>query len=351
MDFRQLKAYIPALWESGATVYLEGPPGCGKSEFVRSIPGVIGPNVGFYKIDASVLDPAEVPGFVAPIKSASGEAIAAYLRSALMPTEEYLQEHPTGLYFIDELAATVPAVRHALDAVLLEHRFGPRLLPGGWRVWAAGNRTSDFAGAQHLESKTQNRLCKIRVDVNVDQWVEDYALPNGLDPICAAFLRANPKVLTDKVPADRQPFCTLRSFTHGVRFWMALSPHARTSKAFPILAGYIGDGPAAEFLAYYEHHAELATVEEMLDDPESARVPKRLDLMYAAQLCAVQAGLDGKDLDKLWRYVQRLAAELHLPAVQQWAQRETTRRRLGTSRALASYLAKHAPELLEIMGG
>lgn len=350
MDFRQLQRYVPALWAAGSTVYLEGPPGCGKSEFVRSVPEMMGSNVGYHKIDASVLDPAEVPGFVAPIKSESGEAIAAYLRSALMPSEKYLEEHPEGLYFVDELAAAMPAVRHALDAVLLERRFGPRPLPPGWRVWAAGNRTADFSGAQHLEAKTQNRLCRVKVDVNVEQWVEDYAMPKRLDPVCTAHLRTNPKILADKVPADRTPFCTLRSYTHMVRFWMALQPHERTSQAFSVVAGFIGDGPAAEFIAYYEHSDQLPTVDEMIKDPESARVPKRLDLMYAAQLCAVQAGYDGKELDPLWRYIQRLAAELHLPAARQWARRNETRRRLGTSRALAAYMAKHAPELLEILG-
>lgn len=355
MDFRQLARYVPALWESGSTVYLEGPPGCGKSEFTRQVPDImsarLGTKVGFHKIDASVLDPAEVPGFIAPVKSASGEAIAAYLRSALMPTEEYLKEHPVGLYFVDELAATVPAVRHALDGVLLEHRFGPRYLPEGWRVWAAGNRTVDFSGAQHLEAKTQNRVCRIQVEVNVDQWVEDYAMPRRLDSVCTAFLKTNPKVLADKVPAERQPFCTLRSFTHATRFWMSLKPHERTDAAFPVVAGFIGDGPAAEFLAYYKYSAELPTIEEILANPERAKVPKKLDVMYAAQLACVQAGFDGKDLDTLWRYIQRLAAELHLPAARQWARREATRRRLGTSKALAAYVARHAPDLIEIMEG
>lgn len=349
MNFRDLLRFTPALYESGATVYLEGPPGCGKSEFTSGVPRVLGPDVGFHRVDASVLDPAEIPGFVAPMKDKDNDAIATYLRSALMPAKDYLAAHPRGIYFVDELAATVPAVRHGLDAVLNERRFGPRALPPGWRVWAAGNRTKDFSGAQHLEAKTLNRVTRVQVEVNLDQWRDDFAIPQNLDPVGVAFLLVNPKVLASEVPANREPFCTLRSYTNMLRFWQALATPLRNSEATPVIAGYIGNGATAEFIPYMESAIELPTREEILGNPMKAKVPKKGDLAYAAQMCASRIAIDGHDIDACWRYILRLPAELHLPAAKQWSMIDSVRRRMTTSSSLVEYLSKNAKDIIEIL--
>lgn len=347
MDFRELRTYLPELYASGAAVYLEGPPGVGKSSFAASLPTLFGPGFGFHKFDASSVDPAEPPGFIAPVKDADGEAVAKYLRSALMPSKEYLAEHPRGILLVDEWPATSQAVRHALDSVILERRFGHRHLPDGWRVWAAGNRVADMSGAQRLEAKARNRVTTIPIDFKVSQWVEDYAIPRKLDPLCLAFAENNPNIFADKVPSEAKPFCTPRSFTMMAEFWGVLPPEKRLG-AFQIIAGWIGDGPASTFQAYAEHSTELPTMKELLADPMGCKVPKRSDMKYAALMLATSLALQGESVTPCWRYISRLPAELHYPALERWSRDPRVRSRFHESAELVQYVGKNHKHILEL---
>lgn len=342
--FRDIMADADALLAARTPVYLRSAPGIGKSAFVRALAERRG--LGFWTFDASCIDPAEPPGFVAPARSASGEPIATYLRSALMPTEEYLAAHPRGILFIDEHAATVPAQRHALDAVIHEQRFGSRVLPDGWVVWLAGNRVQDRSGAQRLEAKTQNRVLDVAVDWNPEHWAEDYAIPAGVDPVCIAFATNNQKVFADSVPAEQGPYCTPRSFTRWAELYATLQPERRKT-AYHLCSGFIGAGAATEFMSYADSAAEIPTPDEIRSDPERAKLPSRLDLAYAAQIAACQAALT-KGAAACWAYIERLPKELRLPAATRLVR--TNPGIIGQIPALVTYLTKHAPELMKIQG-
>ena len=117
-----------------------------------------------------------------------------------------------------------------------------------------------------------------------------------------------------------------------------------------VIGGFISQGVAGELLSFADHRQELPTAADIVADPIAAKLPKRADLAYAAQLTAINAGLQGGDLDRVWKYVQRLPAEYHISAVSRWANDKRTTGRIGLAKSLVQYIIKHNPEVMEIVG-
>ena len=99
----------------------------------------------------------------------------------------------------------------------------------------------------------------------------------------------------------------------------------------PVIAGCVGDGPAAEFLGFLRLYRELPDLDQVLTRPDSAVVPREPAVLYAlVERCRA----DQAPLTSFVKYALRLPEEfavlalrdalavnpklVALPAVQQW---------------------------------
>lgn len=327
MRLLDLVSQAPALYESGTSVHLIGPPGVGKSDITKRIRDVLSAKYsqefGYHSELLTIRDAADIGGFLLPAKAADGTAAAFYTRSPLLPSKEYLAEHPRGIYFLDERNQADMLTQKAAAPVVLERRFGKDVLPEGWWVVSASNRVEDRSGVVRPPMFVVNREVTINIDPDVSSWAV-WAEAQGLHPMYIAFAKHRPGVVfSESVPKHDGPFCTPRSFSAASRLHSLLAGRddngelkmdlPNNGMASMLISGHVGEAAAAELFSYLKLNEHLPTIEEIEKDPASAKCPERLDAAFAAvQMCVHFA--KASNIDKLWTFTERLPKEVQVSA-------------------------------------
>ena len=327
MRILDLVKLAPRLYEAGNTVSLVGPPGCGKTqvvehEIVKILSDKYGEQFGFHDSLAPTLDAPDYKGFLLPIKYPDGSAGSAFTRSPELPSKEYLEQHPRGIYFVDELSSAEMLTQKALAPVLLDKRFGNERLPPGWQVWAASNRMSDRAGVVRQPSHVRNRVTEINIENDALSWAV-WAESHGIHPLIIAWAKQHPHIaFVNEVPATDRPFSTARSLTRAASVLQVGMERDADGKIVEMeiasdplvqqaVMGDIGEGAASDLFGYLKIHDQLPTLDEIMADPKAAKCPKDLSAGWAAgQMCIHYA--KGANIDKLWQYTERLPKEVQV---------------------------------------
>jgi hypothetical protein len=245
-------------------VYIWGPPGVGKSSLVRQAAATL--NVPVVDVRATLLDPVDLRGL--PTVAAG--------RTTWCPPD-FLPASGEGLLFLDELAQAVPAVQTALLQLTLDRRLGEYELPPGWSVVAASNRAEDRAGTHRLISPLLNRFLHLDLEVSEEDW-QGWAVTAGVAPEVRAFIRFRPALLFQfEAAANPRAFPTPRSWQF-VSDVLAATPPQLLQR---VVAGCVGDGPAAEFVAFLGLYRQLPDVDAVLASPTTAPVPREPAVLYA----------------------------------------------------------------------
>ncbi len=355
-----VKASTVINWEKANTaLHLVGPPGCGKTtvaveDFPRILSEYYGEKFGVHEETCTTIDAPDVRGFLVPSKDPkTGKGISYFTRPGVMPSEEYLDVHPRGIFILDERSQSQLLTQTALGPVVLSSKFGEHLLPPGWRVISTSNRLSDRSAVIRPPMHLINREATIEVDFDIDSsahWWENY----GMHPMGVAFAKAHPGIFANEVPSEPKPYNTPRSYTMAWDFLANVAgldadgnPNMNivadhVSQEF--VGGYIGDGSAAELFAFLKVADELPTIEEILARPGKAKCPDRLDAAYAGvQLCLHH--VDPKNVDKIWEWTERLPLELQTSAAKSMLDRSGGQ--LLNSKRLGKWITKNRALVLQ----
>jgi hypothetical protein len=327
MRVLDLVKLAPALYESGDTIHLIGPPGCGKSaviqhEITEILSQKYGEKFGFHDSLAPTLDAPDYKGFLLPIKNPDGTAGSAFTRSPELPSREYLEAHPRGIYLVDELSSAEMLTQKALAPVLLSKRFGNETLPAGWQVWAASNRMSDRAGVVRQPSHVRNRVREIPLENDALSWAV-WAEKVGIHPLIIAWAKSHPTIaFVNEVPATDKPFSTARSIARAANLLQVGLARDSDGKLIDMelpndeltmmgVMGDIGEGAAADMFGFLKVYDKLPTLDEIEADPKKAKCPSDLSAGWAAgQMCIHYA--KPTNIDKLWQYTERLPREVQV---------------------------------------
>ena len=311
---RALAALVP----TKRPVYLWGGPGTGKSSIVRQAAAGLG--LALTDVRATLLDPVDLRG----LPRLDGDA-AVWCPPAFLPRAG------AGVLFLDELAQAPPLVQAACLQLVLDRRIGEYVLPDGWAVVAASNRAEDRAGAHRLISPLLNRFVHLDLEVSTDDW-QAWAVAAGVAPEVRAFLRLRPALLSQFDPAGNpRAFPTPRSW----QFVADVLDPTPDDLLHGVVAGCVGDGPAAEFAGFLALYRELPDVDAALAAPDATPVPREPAVLYALVGALVErCRSDAGPLAGFARYAARLPDEfallafrdalavqpklVALPAVQQW---------------------------------
>ena len=147
----------------------------------------------------------------------------------------------------------------------------------GWSVVAASNRAEDRAGTHKLISPLLNRFVHLDLLVSPEDW-QDWAAAAGVVPEVRGFIRFKPKLLFDFDPATNpRAFPTPRSWS----FVSEILPVTPKTLLHRVVAGCVGDGPAAEFVAFLELYQSLPDVDAVLASPTTSVVPREPSVLCA----------------------------------------------------------------------
>jgi len=134
-------------------------------------------------------------------------------------------------------------------------------------IMCAGNSRFDDAGAQPVQAPVMNRWDYLRVESNIDDWVNHFARPKGIRQDVVLFLRHNSSFL--QTPASgMEPFASPRSWTdlarkvdvlddiYGAGESMVRNEDNMQCDAYRLGSGLVGEVAAGDFVVFVESAAK-----------------------------------------------------------------------------------------------
>jgi hypothetical protein len=222
--------------------------------------------------------------------------------------------------FLDEISTAPPSVQAALLRVVLERTVGDLALPDEVSVVAAANPPEQAADGWDISPPLANRFCHLDWDLQASEWADGLlagfsqpAVPvlpaekMQAEVIAAratvgAFVGARPHLLhahPGNEAASGRAWPSPRSWDMAARLLAATQTGGAAETVTALLvAGAVGPGAAAEFLAWRED-LDLPDPEAVLRDPASFRLPDRGDRAYAA-LASVTAAVLADNTPQRW---------------------------------------------------
>lgn len=173
------------------------------------------------------------------------------------------------ILFLDELSAADPTVQNSALQLVLDRMVNEYIVPMGVPILAAGNRASDKAHIAPMPAPLANRFSHVRLIPSVEEWIEDYAFPNGVRADIIAYLEwkgkgalfhFNPVLLQEGDMGFRTP----RSWTMLSRELPEDGEVCSQQVVNALIAGRIGCAAAGEFIAWRNSMAQLVKPDDLL---------------------------------------------------------------------------------------
>ncbi len=314
---RALSALVP----TQRPIYLWGSPGVGKSSVVRKVADAL--TLQLVDIRATLLDPVDLRGL--PRLS---EDTAVWAPPAFLPRKG------AGILFLDELAQAPPLVQAACLQLCLDRKLGEYTLPDDWSIVAASNRAEDRAGTHRLISPLSSRFIHLDVDVSADDW-QAWAVPAKIAPEVRAFIRFRPGLLYQfDASSNPRAFPTPRSW----QFVSDVLPDTPPELLHRVVAGCVGDGPAAEFAGFLQLYKELPDIDAALTAPDTIPVPREPAVLYALVGALVErCRADSAPVANFVKYSTRMPDEFALLALRDLL---SLKPKLASNPAVQAWIAK-----------
>lgn len=306
----QIVIALGHLIDANQPVMLHGSPGVGKSDVVRQVAKQRG--IDLIDLRLSQLDPVDLRGV---------PSVDPKKKQTTWNTPSFLPTDGNGILFLDEINSAAQATQAAAYQLVLDRKLGDYVLPPGWAIIAAGNRSTDRAIVNQMSTALKNRFTHINYEVNLDDWC-DWALRNDIAVEVLGFIRFRPMLLNEfeqrneskeekervQRLKDAQAFATPRS-------WEFLSKVVQQKPAsdieYELYSGIVGEGAAAEFIGYLKYYRDLPNLDALLMNPGAAKVPTEPATLYAlATGLATKATQD--NMERVVKYALRLPAEFQV---------------------------------------
>lgn len=276
-------------------LYLEGAPGVAKSSVVYQSAAQLGIDIGEFRFAGS--DPTDIKG-IPDLKS--GRTVWA--------TPEELPTDPDwrGIVFFDEIVQGSPMTMSAVTELVLEGKMGKYVLPKGAMIVAAGNRRSDRSAVNEMPRHLADRFIVVPVEADVDDFVV-WADTNNIRSEITSFVRARPDLLSAFDPQQmKSPSMRGWGFVSSI-----LDMNVHPVVQHTLISGCVGSGAALEFLGHLELYGQIPTVEEILANPETAKMPKgeNAPAMCYAIASNLSRALNHKTAKAVMTYIKRFESE------------------------------------------
>lgn len=306
----QIAAALEYLVDASQPVMLHGSPGVGKSDVVRQLAKKR--NIDLIDLRLSQLDPVDLRGVpsVDPKKK-----VTSWNTPSFLPTEG------NGILFLDEINSAAQATQAAAYQLVLDRKLGDYVMPKGWAIIAAGNRTTDRAIVNQMSTALKNRFTHLNYEVNNDDWC-DWALRSNIAIEVLGFIRFRPMLLNEfesrgdskeekkrlQTIKDAQAFATPRSWEFLSR---VVQQKPDPSLEYELYSGIVGEGCAAEFVGYLKYYRNLPNLDALLMSPDKTKVPEEPATLYAlATGLATKATPD--NMERVVKYALRMPAEFQV---------------------------------------
>lgn len=316
--------------------FIVGKPGGGKSSVAREIAKELCalhkiPESRVIEFNPSLREPSDVLG----LPDLHGDC------ARWVPAEEFYairKGQGASVLIIEELSDASMDMMNAMCRIILDRHAGNLPLTDELYIIASGNRTEDRSGANRLSTKLANRMRTLQFEERLDDWIS-WASGAGVDGTIMAFLSWKPQLLSDFEPS-RTANPTPRSWEDVSRIPVTLSP----SVYLEHVAGAVGEGAAAEYIAFRNIIDNLPDFDEILANPAKAEVPKDPSTLYAL-CCKVASEVNKDNAAPCMKFVSRMAPEFVIMCLRLIG-RDKTKAEVRRSDAYMKLAIKHASAII-----
>lgn len=325
------------------SIYIEGPPGVGKSDIIRQVTEEEG--VGFVDFRLLLRDPTDLRGIPIPDLD---KKVAYWLPPSELPGKGTRPER--GIILFDDLPTAPPLVQaSAYQIAMWPHRLGEYQMPEGWVIVGAGNRKGE--GITHpVPAPLRNRFTILQYELNLDDWTS-WAMSYNIRPEVIAFNRW----AFGRESNNRRPYWPLFDFDVRRSEWAFPSPRSweKVSRKLEegwsedvlveAIKGDVGQGTAAEFVAYMRVFSEIPNPDEVLVNGQDI-VPERLDLRYALVM-ALAGRAQPHQFERCLEYSWKLMPEFRVLLVKSLAAKD--KKSLMLCKGFPEWARAHTDLILE----
>jgi len=224
------------------------------------------------------------------------------------------------ILMIDEFGKANPAVQNALTRPMLEHKIGSYTLHKDSIVFATTNLGAEGVGDM-FKDHHKNRITVVQSrKPTAEEWIT-YGINHGFDASILSFAKEFPQIFQSfdevKNPDDnpyifhpkqkRDSFFTPRSGEKASKILLKRD-HLDEQTLTAMLSGTIGQRTALDLMAYVSLMDQLPRLQEIKDNPETAKVPDS-----ASAICMVVyrtlSTIDRSWVDAWMTYLPRLPSE------------------------------------------
>ena len=281
---------LNALWENDSVLHTKnataaalippimvwGAPGVGKSTAVRELTKELG--IGFIDVRLAQREPVDMRGLPVPDEA---ENSVKWLVSGEWPRDPASR----GVIMFDELTAADKTLQVAAYEFILDRRLGNLYkVPDTWYIMAAGNRIEDRAVSCAMSSALANRFLHVEVTAEAHSFLE-WAKENNLHPAVTGFIQFRPELLFSQTDEDLQRgWPSPRSWERVSTMLKIAEKNKRKSSLKYTIPGLIGQGAAAEFMAFYKnvhYMSDTVDIAECLESGRTIPLPQKADLLHA----------------------------------------------------------------------
>lgn len=261
----------PELATSLPAIMLRGAPGVGKSTIVRTVAQELG--IGFIDVRLAQMERVDFAGLPS-VKNGMTEWNVPSFWPRDMKSK--------GIILLDEITSAPSDCQVAAYSVVLDRRIpnSNYVLPNGWLIVAAGNRTCDRAVVKTMSSALANRFVHFEVEANSEDWVK-WAVMNEINPAVIGYINYRPANL---FKMENQ---NLEQGWPSPRSWERVSNviklfNGNTELLRKVVYGLVGNGIGLEFMEFFKMSSEFDSIlEVMINDKADFELPDKADKRYA----------------------------------------------------------------------
>ena len=297
------------------TVLAQGEMGIGKSSILKTLKERLGDKFRYCYVDMTTKD---VGDFLVPkIRELDGTEVCSFI-----PNEEF------GFHFdkpvvmmMDEIGKVGKTVLNPCLRLMLERKLGTYSLPENSIVFATTNLSVEGVG-DNLPPHARNRVTVVKVaKPTAEQWIEDYALDNGILPEVILAVKQFPQMFASfedvQDPKDNEyindPRMPRPAFvTH--RSMETASNLLKDGKGLPdvvishSLIGTIGTRATYDMMAMVRLAQDLPDWDSIIKSPDTTKVPDSPSAVCMLVYSAVQR-IEKDNVNAWVKYMGRISKE------------------------------------------
>lgn len=298
MNAVQLKQFLHFSVPLKRPVLITGRPGVGKTHVVEQVKDELGMK---YILRHPVIDdPTNYKGLGFAVSNTKADFLHFGSMSEIMEADE-----PT-LCFFDDIGPAPAAVQAALMQLLWAREIDGKKVSPHVAFLGATNRREDRSGVGGILEAVKGRFSIVPFEVEVEAWVQ-WALAQAFMPVeLIAACRFFPEWLTTWSPTSAIENSPNPRNIAEVGFYM--SHGIPEGLEYDVYRSRLGEAAATKLHAFINLYSKLPSVEEIILNPDGAKLPTDPGSQYAISLVLAKRSND-QNFGPIVTYVSRMPKE------------------------------------------